>query len=61
MTLVDEVEELEVPERLAASVRWLVKEAAQVVEDAECTFKVVIHLGRGQAPTKTVIERHQIL
>jgi hypothetical protein len=57
----DDGQELAVPQRMAEPVRWLVTEAAQVVQDSQCSWKIVINLGRGDAPPKTVIERHQVL
>ena len=57
----DDGQEFTIPQRLADPVRWLVTEAAGRVTDAHCNYKVVINLGRGEAPPKTVIERHEIL
>jgi hypothetical protein len=62
MTLVDDNgNQIPVPERVACAAWWLVTEAAQVVQDVEATFKLTINLGKGTAPIKTVIERHQVL
>jgi hypothetical protein len=57
----DDGRELQVPDRLVEPVRWLVTEAAGLISGTVCSFKVIIHLGRGRAPAKTVIERHQVL
>ena len=57
----DDGERYEVPGRVAGPTRWLVTEAAEVVQDAGCTFKVIINLGRGDAPPRSVIERHQTI
>ena len=52
---------VEIPERLAPLVRWLVTEAAQVVDDRHCSFKIIFNLGTGNAEPHAVIERHQRL
>ena len=57
----DDGQELTVPERMADAVRWLVTEAEDAVQDPRCSWKIIVNLGRGDAPPKTVIERHQVL
>ena len=54
-------EDVTVPERLVPVVRWLLTEAAPLVCDRACSFKVVINLGTGNAEPHAVIERHQRL
>lgn len=52
---------LTVPVRLAGVVRWLVTEAARQIAGDDAAVKIVVNLGRGSAPTTTVVERHQTL
>ena len=56
-------EVIEVPERLASTVRWLVIEAAQAVQNQGPgdSFKLVVHLGRQGTEPHTVIEKYQTL
>lgn len=62
MKVVDEDgTELPVPVRLAGVVRWLVTEAARQIADDSAAAKIVVNLGRGNAPTTTVVEKHQTL
>ena len=57
----DDGQELTVPQRMAEPVRWLVTEAEQAVQDPRCSWAIIINLGQGNPPPKTVIERHQVL
>lgn len=52
---------LPVPARLVGVVRWLVTEAARQIAGDEAAAKIVVNLGRGSAPTTTVVERHQTI
>ena len=57
----DDGNELPVPVRFVRVVRWLLTEAAREFEDRGRTGKVIIHIGRGEVPPKTTVERHQTL
>jgi len=57
----DDGNELPVPVRFVRVMRWLLTEAAREFEDRERTGKVIIHIGRGEAPPKAVLERHHTL
>ena len=57
----DDGNELPVPVRFVRVVRWLLTEAACEFEDRERTGQLIIHIGRGGAPPKAVLERHHTL
>ncbi|HFD40861.1 MAG TPA: hypothetical protein ENJ31_13545 [Anaerolineae bacterium] len=56
-------EQISVPALLSGPVRWLLTEAAQAIQQggAGSSYKIIIHLGRGKAPAKAIIERHQVI
>ncbi len=61
MLLDDDGQEINVPDRVHDVVRWLTTEAAQLLQNNDCTFKIVLNFGRGDAPIRAIVERHQQL
>jgi hypothetical protein len=54
----DDGGEHEVPERLAASVRWLVTRVAPLLAETHDPAKIVLNLGPDGAPAHMVLELH---